>query len=56
MPAPLISKDMNKIEFRGGLAPSLSGRRIEGYAIVFNAESELMIDGNRYFKEVILPR
>lgn len=46
---------MSKIELRGGLAPSLSGRRIEGYAIVFNAESELMRDGNRYFKEVILP-
>ena len=46
---------MSKIELRGGLTPTLSGRRIEGYAIVFNAESELMIDGNRYFKEVILP-
>ena len=46
---------MYKIELRGGLAPTLSGRRIEGYAIVFNAESELMTDGNRYFKEVILP-
>lgn len=46
---------MNKTELRGGLAPSLSGRRIEGYAIVFNAESELMKAGNRYFKEVILP-
>ena len=46
---------MNKIELRGGLAPTLSGRRIEGYAIVFNAESELMKEGNRYFKEVVLP-
>ena len=46
---------MNKIELRGGLAPKLSGRRIEGYAIVFNVQSELMTEGNRYFKEVILP-
>lgn len=46
---------MSKIELRGGLAPSLSGRRIEGYAIVFNVQSELMKEGNRYFKEVILP-
>lgn len=46
---------MSRIEFRGGLAPKLSGRRIEGYAIVFNVESELMREGNRYFKEVILP-
>lgn len=46
---------MNKNEFRGGLAPTLSGRRIEGYAIVFNAKSQLMREANRYFKEVILP-
>lgn len=46
---------MSKIELRGGLAPTLSGRRIEGYAIVFNAESQLMREGSRYFKEVILP-
>ena len=46
---------MYKIELRGGLAPTLSGRRIEGYAIVFNVQSELMKEGNRYFKEVILP-
>lgn len=46
---------MNQNEFRGGLAPTLSGRRIEGYAIVFNTESQLMRDSNRYFKEVILP-
>jgi HK97 family phage prohead protease len=36
-------------------APTLSGRKINGYAIVFNQQSELLYEGGRRFREIILP-
>lgn len=53
---------MNKLEIRsygGDAAPKIEGRTIDGYAIVFNQRSEVMLDwtdeGIRRFVEVIDP-
>lgn len=53
---------MNKLEIRsygGDAAPKIEGRAIDGYAIVFNQRSEVMLDlgeeGIRRFVEVIDP-
>jgi uncharacterized protein len=54
---------MNNLEIRsygGDAAPKIEGRTIEGYAIVFNQRSEVMVDwsseeGLRRFVEVISP-
>jgi len=54
---------MNNLEIRsygGDAAPKIEGRAIDGYAIVFNQRSEVMIDwsaeeGLRRFVEVISP-
>jgi HK97 family phage prohead protease len=54
---------MEKLEIRsygGDAAPSINNRTIEGYAIVFNQRSEVMLDwsaeeGLRRFVEVISP-
>lgn len=35
--------------------PNITGRTIRGYAIVFNAPSEVLIEGGKRFKEIILP-
>ena len=35
--------------------PNITGRTIRGYAIVFNSPSEVLIEGGKRFKEVILP-
>ena len=47
--------------FGGQAAPTIEGRIIEGYAIVFNKRSEVMLDwsvdhGWRKFVEIIDPR
>ena len=54
---------MKKLEIRsfgGDAAPKIEGRTIDGYAIVFNQRSEVMLDwtdeGIRRFVEVIDPR
>ena len=54
---------MNKKEIRsygGEAAPKIEGRTIEGYAVVFNQRSEVMLDwdvqhGIRKFTEIIQP-
>ena len=51
---------MNKLEIRsygGDAAPKIEGRRIDGYAIVFNQWSEVLYDAvtKRFFREKINP-
>ena len=53
---------MKKLEIRsfgGDAAPKIEGRTIDGYAIVFNQRSEVMLDwtdeGIRRFVEVVDP-
>lgn len=36
-------------------APNITGRTISGYAIVFNQRSEILLENNKRFVEVILP-
>lgn len=53
-------KNLEIRSFGGDAAPKIEGRTIEGYAIVFNKRSEVMIDwsaeeGLRRFVEVVSP-
>lgn len=53
-------KNLEIRSFGGDAAPKIEGRTIEGYAIVFNQRSEVMIDwsaeeGVRRFVEVVSP-
>lgn len=53
-------KNLEIRSFGGDAAPKIEGRTIEGYAIVFNQRSEVMIDwsaeeGLRRFVEVVSP-
>lgn len=55
-----MDKNLEVRSYGGDAAPTIEGRTIEGYAIVFNQRSEVMIDwssdtGWRKFVEVISP-
>lgn len=55
-----MDKNLEVRSYGGDAAPTIDGRTIEGYAIVFNQRSEVMIDwssdtGWRKFVEVISP-
>lgn len=41
--------------FQGVASPTISGRTVTGYAIVFNSPSEILVQGGRRFREIILP-
>ncbi len=41
--------------FEGDAAPKIEGRKVSGYAIVFNQKSEVLLDGGKSFRELILP-
>ncbi|MDI9604846.1 MAG: HK97 family phage prohead protease [Bacteroidota bacterium] len=41
--------------FEGDAAPRIEGRKVSGYAIVFNQRSEVLLDGGKSFRELILP-
>ena len=52
--------DEKKLEIRsygGDAAPRIDGRKIDGYAIVFNQRSEILFDydSKRFFREIINP-
>ena len=52
--------DEKKLEIRsygGDAAPKIDGRKIDGYAIVFNQRSEILYDrvSKRFFREIISP-
>lgn len=55
-----MKKDLEIRSYSGENAPKINDRTIEGYAIVFNQRSEVMLDwhsdyGLRKFQEIILP-
>lgn len=55
-----MTNDKNKEirSFTGAAAPTIQGRAITGYAIVFNSLSEVMMDweSRRRFREIISPK
>lgn len=46
---------METRSFEGDAAPKIEGRKVSGYAIVFNQRSEVLLDGGKSFRELILP-
>lgn len=51
------NKNFEIRSFSGAAAPTIKGRTVSGYAIVFNSYSEVMVDWNegKRFKEMIAP-
>ena len=45
----------NNREVRSAAAPSVSGRRVSGMAVVFNSPSQVLFEAGRRFVEIILP-
>lgn len=45
----------NNIEIRSAAAPSVSGRKVSGMAVVFNSPSQVLFEAGRRFVEIILP-
>lgn len=45
----------NNREVRSAAAPSVSGRKVSGMAVVFNSPSQVLFEGGKRFIEIILP-
>lgn len=45
----------NNREVRSAAAPSVSGRKVSGMAVVFNSPSQVLFEAGRRFVEIILP-
>ena len=45
----------NNREVRSAAAPSVSGRRVSGMAVMFNSPSHILFEGGKRFIEIILP-